>query len=316
MKVLISLGKSFYAIFPDLGQWLRDEGIEVVEQTEYDHEPPKKLVKELVKDVDVYVVGVDKIDREIMESAHKLQLIVKHGVGVDNIDLECAREKGIAVTFARGCNSQSVAELTIALMLSICRGIPQHSEEVRNGGWSLFMGCELCGKTLGLIGYGNIGSRVARIAKVFGMEVLAFDPYIEEDVLRKAGIQPKTMEEVLKESDFVSLHAPATKENHNLINEKTLKFMKSTAYLINTARGELVDEEALAAAIAEKRLCGAAMDVFKTEPPSREFSSLERTVFTPHLGACTVDSAKNLSMMSFENIMHFKNNQPLVNQLV
>lgn len=316
MKVLISLGKSFYAIFPDLGQWLRNEGIEVVEQTGYDHEPPRELVRELVKDVDVYVVGVDKIDREIMEAAPKLKLIVKHGVGFDNIDLECAKEKGIAVTYARGCNSQSVAELTVALMLSVCRGIPWHSEEVRSGGWSLFMGHELCGKTLGLIGYGNIGSRVARIAQAFGMEVLAFDPYVEADVLRKAGICSKTMKEVLRESDFVSLHAPATKENRNLINKETLKLMKSTSYLINTARGELVDEEALAIAIEEKRLQGAAMDVFKTEPPSQKFSSLERTVFTPHLGACTVDSAKNLSRMSFKNVMNFKNNQPLVNRLV
>lgn len=316
MKVLISLGKSFYEIFPDLGNWLRKEGIEVVEQTGYDHEPPKELIIQLVKDIDIYVVGVDRIDREVMEAAPKLKLIVKHGVGLDNIDLEYARERGIAVTFARGCNSQSVAELTIALMLAVCRGISWRSAEVRKGGWTLFMGCELSRKTLGLIGYGNIGSRVAKIAKAFGMEVMAYDPYIQEEVLTEAGIESKSMEEVLKQADFVSLHAPATRENRNLINQYTLALMKPTAYLINTARGELVDEEALEEALKAGRLQGAALDVFKTEPPDQHLVSLEHTVCTPHLGACTVDSARNLSEMSYQNVMNFINRQPLLNQLV
>lgn len=281
MKVLISLGKSFYGIFPDLGDWLRREGIEVVEQIGYDHEPPRELIKELVRDIDIYVVGVDKIDREIMEAAPKLKLIIKHGVGLDNIDLECAREKGIAVTFARGCNAQSVAELTIALMLSVCRGIPWQSAEVRSGGWELYMGCELSRKTLGLIGYGNIGSRVAKIAKGFGMEVIAYDPYIQGEVLKDAGIEPGSMEDVLRRGDFVSLHAPAVKENLNLINRTTLAMMKPTAYLINTARGDLVDEEALQEALQEGRLQGAAMDVFKKEPPDPQLAALDHTVFTP-----------------------------------
>lgn len=316
MKVLISLGKRFYEAFPDLGGWLRREGIEVVEQFGYDQEPPRELIKELVRDVDVYVVGVDRIDREVMEAAPKLKLIVKHGAGVDNIDLECAKEMGIAVTFARGCNAQSVAELAVALMLSVCRGIPGQSAVVRSGGWELCMGCELSQKTLGLVGYGNIGRRVARIAQAFGMKVTAYDPYIQEDVLRKAGVEPKPMEEVLSGADFVSLHAPAARENRDLINRETLAMMKPTAYLINTARGDLVDEDALAEALLEGRLAGAAMDVFKREPPDPHLASLERTVFTPHLGACTVDSARKLSEMSFENIMNYRNGQPLINQLV
>ncbi len=316
MKVLISLGKSFYETFPDLGSWLRREGIEVVEQTGYDQEPPRELMRELVKDVDVYVVGVDRIDREILEAASALKLIVKHGVGVDNIDLDCAKEKGIAVTFARGCNAQSVAELAIALMLSVCRGIPWQSTEVRQGAWNLYMGCELNKKTLGLIGYGNIGSRVAKIAKAFGMEVIAFDPYIGKEALQEAGIRPGTMEEVLRQADFVSLHAPAAKENRKLIDQKALAYMKPTAYLINTARGELVNEEALQKALQEGKLRGAALDVFWREPPDARLTGLSGTVCTPHLGACTIDSARKLSEMSFENIMNFKKHQPLKNRLV
>lgn len=316
MKVLISLGKSYYAVFDELGKWLRKEGIEVVEQIGYDYAPPKELIKQLVKDVDVYIVGVDVIDKEIIDEAKNLKLIIKHGVGFNNIDLEYAKKKNIAVTFARGCNAQSVAELAIALMLSVCRGIPQSSENVKKGEWNLFMGHELCGKTLGLIGYGNIGSKVAKIALAFGMTVLAFDPYICADILKKDSVTPKSKEEIFSESDFISLHVPVTDENIRLINSTTLKLMKKSAYLINTARGELIDEEALSIALKEKLIKGAALDVFCSEPPSHEFASLAGTVFTPHIGGCTVDSAKNLALMSFENVMNFKNNQPLLNRLV
>ena len=217
MKVLISLGKSFYASFPDLGTWLKQAGLEVVEQVSSDQEPSKEVIKKLVSDVDIYIVGVDKIDHEVIDAAPKLKLIIKHGVGYDNIDLDYAKKKGIAVTFARGCNAQSVAELAVALMLSVSRGIPAKNEEIKHGGWSLFMGSELNGKQLGLVGYGNIGSRVAKIAQAFGMEVTAYDPYIESEVLEKAGIKKGSLEEVLRQSDFISLHAPATKENENLI---------------------------------------------------------------------------------------------------
>lgn len=316
MKVLISLGKSFYEIFPELGTWLKQAGLEVVEQVSSDQEPLKEVIKKLVSDVDIYIVGVDKIDHEVMDAAPKLKLIIKHGVGYDNIDLDYAKKKGISVTYARGCNAQSVAELAVALMLSVSRGIPAKNEEIKHGGWSLFMGSELNGKQLGLVGYGNIGSRVAKIAQAFGMEVTAYDPYIESEVLEKAGIKKGSLEEVLSQSDFISLHAPATKENENLIRAETLQLMKSSAYLINTARGALVNEQDLKNAILEKRIAGAAMDVFCTEPPEKELVCLEEIVCTPHLGACTVDSARRLSDISYENAMNYVNNRPLKNRLV
>ena len=316
MKVLISLGKSFYEIFPDLGTWLKQAGLEVVEQVSSDQEPSKEVIKKLVSDVDIYIVGVDKIDHEVIDAAPKLKLIIKHGVGYDNIDLDYAKKKGIAVTFARGCNAQSVAELAVALMLSVSRGIPAKNEEIKHGGWSLFMGSELNGKQLGLVGYGNIGSRVAKIAQAFGMEVTAYDPYIESEVLEKAGIKKGSLEEVLSQSDFISLHAPATKENENLIRAETLQLMKSSAYLINTARGALVNEQDLKNAILEKRIAGAAMDVFCTEPPEKKLVCLEKIICTPHLGACTVDSARRLSDISYENVMNYVNNRPLKNRLV
>lgn len=316
MKVLISLGKRFYSAFPELGNWLRQEGMEVIEQVDSDQEPPREQLMQLVADIDVYVVGVDRVDQELIDAAPNLKLIVKHGAGYDNIDLDYAKKKGIAVTFAPGCNAQSVAEFAIALMLSLCRGVAKCSAEVRNGQWNLFMGSELRGKNLGLIGYGNIGQRVANLAKAFEMKVMVYDPFLPDKKFVEHHVKQATLEEVLQTSDFLSLHAPSTDENFHLINENTLQMMKPTAYLINTARGNLVDEDALSIALREKRLRGAALDVFQKEPPSADFAVLEHTVFTPHLGGCTQDSAQMLAQRTFENIVNFINQRPLINRLV
>lgn len=316
MKVLISLGKSFYEAFPDLGEWLRQKGLEVTEQVDSDQEPPREMLKKLIANADIYVVGVDRVDQELMDAAPNLKLIIKHGAGYDNIDLDYAKRKHIPVTFAPGCNAQSVAEFTVAMMLSMCRGVAQCSAEVRAGQWNLFMGHELRGKSLGLIGYGNIGRRVANIAKSFGMQVMVVDPFLTKEQVENDGVQLVCLDEALKQSDILSLHAPSTQENFHLINEHTLRQMKPSAYIINTARGSLVDESALAQALKEGQLQGAAIDVFQHEPPSHEFTSLSHTICTPHIGGCTYDSAEALARMSFENIMNFVNQQPLVNRLV
>lgn len=316
MKVLISLGRNFYATFPELGEWLRRDGIEVVEQVDLDYAPPKERIKKLVSDVDIYIVGVDEVNREIMDAAPNLKLIIKHGAGYNNIDLDYAAERGISVTFARGANSESVAELAIGLMFAVSRCIPQCDLLIRERRWTMKMGCELFGKTLGLVGYGNIGSRVARIAKSMDMKVLAFDPFMPNERLKEQNVEPASIEEVFEQSDFISLHAPATEENYNLVNAALLSRMKSSAYLINTARGELIDEEALADVLRNGRIGGAALDVFKTEPPSGALVGIDNVVYTAHIGACTVDSAKNLALASYENVKRFINGQPLENQLV
>ena len=316
LKVLISLGKHFYEAFPYLGQWLRQEGLEVIEQVDSDQEPPRALLEQLIANADIYVVGVDRVDQELMNAAPNLKLIVKHGAGYDNIDLDCAKRRHIPVTFAPGCNAQSVAEFAVAMMLSLCRGIAQCGAEVRAGQWQLFMGYELSGKNLGLIGYGNIGRRVASIAKAFGMRVLVVDPFLSEEQVEADGVHLVTLDEALEQADVLSLHAPSTKENFHLINEHTLRQMKASAYIINTARGSLVDEQALVQALREGRLQGSAMYVVQHEPPTQEITALPHTICTPHIGGCTYARAAALARMSFENIMHFINQQPLVNRLV
>jgi len=316
MKILISLGKAFYHSFDQLGRWLRDGGHDVVEQVGFDYAPPKQLIKDLVFDVDIYVVGVDEVDAEIMDAAPQLKLIVKHGAGYNNIDLEHAKKRGIAVTYARGANAQSVAELAIALMFAISRRVVPGANKVQSGGWSLFMGDELHGKTLGLIGYGNIGQRVARIAKSLDMRILVCDPFLNEATLLADGVAPMSVDEVFRGADYLSLHAPATLENADIVNASTLALMKPTAYLINTARGELLDEEALADALRRGQLRAAALDVFKQEPPQGALLELDNVLLTSHIGGCTVDSAKKLSMASFNSIKCFTSGQPLEDRLV
>lgn len=316
MKVLISLGKHFYETFPELGQWLRRDGLEVTEQVDLDYAPPKERLKRLLADKDIYVVGVDEVDRELMDAAPNLKLIIKHGVGYNNIDLDCAREKGIAVTFAPGQNSESVAELAVGMMFAAARHIPRCDRLIRQDNWTMMMGQELFGKTLGLVGYGNIGRRVARIAKSMDMRILVFDPFLSGEMLRGEGTEPSSLEEIFEQADFISLHAPATPENFNMVNASLLGKMKPTACLINTARGELIDDQALADALRQGRIYAAALDVFKTEPPTGPLAGLENVIYTSHIGACTTDSARNLSVASYENIKQFINNQPLNNRLV
>lgn len=316
MKVLISLGKSFYESCPELGDWLRRDGMEVEELTLYDYPPPKEEIKRAVKDAEIYVVGVDHVDREIMTAASNLKLIVKHGVGYDNIDLECAREKNIAVTFARGCNAQSVAELTIGLIFAVSRKIAESHRIIMQGGWNLYMGQELSGKILGLLGFGNIGRRVASMAEGLGMKVMAYDPFVRREEMEKAGIVPAKFHEVLETADYVSVHMPATEENKGILNEQAFCRMKRTAYLINTSRGEIVKEEDLRKCLINKRIKGAALDVFAQEPPKKEMLELDNVVYTSHIGACTMESARLLAEASYRNINKYIKKQPLNDRLI
>lgn len=316
MKVLISLGKSFYESCPELGDWLRRDGIEVEELILYDYPPPKEEIKRAVKDAEIYVVGVDHVDREIMTAASKLKLIIKHGAGYDNIDLECAREKNIAVTFARGCNAQSVAELTIGLMFAVSRRIAESYRIIMQGGWNLYMGEELSGKTLGILGFGNIGRRVASMAKGLGMKIMAYDPFVQGEEMEKVGVVPAEFHQALERADYVSVHMPATKENEGILNEQAFCRMKRTAYFINTSRGEIVKEEDLRKCLKNKLIGGAALDVFSQEPPEKEMLELDNVVYTSHIGACTMESARLLAEASYNNIKNYIKKQPLNDRLI
>jgi len=229
----------------------------------------------------------------VIGKAAKLKVIARAGVGVDNIDVAAATKRRIPVVNAPAASTISVAELALAHMLSLARHIPQADRSVKAGRWDkkMFEGTELHGKTLGLIGSGRIGAEVAKRAHAFGMRVISYDPYLPPNLAAERGIELTALEAVLLDADFLSIHAALTDETRHMIGPKQLALLKKSAYLVNCARGEIVDEAALAAAIRNGEIAGAAIDVFEKEPPAGSpLLAVEPTSFTPHLGASTKEA--------------------------
>lgn len=256
---------------------------------------------EALSDADAVIVrSSTKITREALAHADRLQVIGRAGVGVDNIDVEAATERGIAVLNAPSGNTTSAAELTMALLLSLARRLPAASRSMRAGEWDRkrFRGTELYGKTLGLVGAGRIGSEVARRARAFGMQVAAYDPYLKEDRAKALEIELVSFEEVLTRADVLSLHVPLTDDTTGLIGEAELRRMRPGAFVINAARGGVLDQDALVRVLDDGHLAGAALDVYTEEPPPPDhpLRSRDDVVLTPHLGAATVEAQHNVAV--------------------
>jgi phosphoglycerate dehydrogenase-like enzyme len=248
----------------------------------------------LLPGCDGYIAGLDTIDRAALESADRLCVIARYGVGIDRVDLEAARDKGIVVTNTPGANTTSVAELAIGLMLSLARMIPLANQETRAGKPPRIQGVSLEGKVVGLLGVGAIGKRVARRLQGFDCTILAYDPAIDAAAAQEVGAVLCSQEEVVTKSDFLSLHVPVLPETRGMVDASFLAQMKPGAFLINTARGELIDEVVLFEALKSGHLKGAALDAFAQEPPSEDnpLFSLPQVIATPHMGAHT-DGATN-----------------------
>ena len=244
-------------------------------------------VRELLADCDGYIAGLDVVDRAALESADRLRVIARYGVGVDRIDLETAREKGIVVTNTPGANSASVAELTIGLMLSLARMIPLANQQTKAGKGARMEGVSLEGKVVGLLGLGAIGKRVARRLQGFECTVLTYDPAVDAGTAQEVGAKLCPQEEVIALSDFLSLHVPLLPETRGMVDASFLERMKPGAFFVNTARGGLVDEAALLAALQSGHLGGAALDAFAQEPPAADnpLFALSQVIATPHMGA-------------------------------
>lgn len=259
---------------------------------------------EVLRDADGLIVGRRPVTASIIASAPRLKVICMHGVGVDHIDLEATKARGVAVANCPDANFNSVADLTFGLMAAVACQIPQASQALQRGEWGSFTGVEVWEKTLGLIGLGRVGRAVARGAAGFHMSVLVYDPYVALAEVEKVGGRMVTLEELLAEADSVSLHASLTEETWQMINREALRRMKPTAYLINTSRGELVDEEALYEALTQGVIAGAALDVFAEEPPSDSpLLGLPNVVATPHMGAHSRESTTNASIMAARNVV-------------
>lgn len=262
--------------------------------------------------VDGFIAGLDIIDRYALQAADQLKVIARYGVGLDNVDLASAREKGIVVTYTPGANAVSVAEMTIGLLLALARRIPEAASAARRGEWPRLGGLTLEGKAVGLLGLGAIGRQVARRLAGFDCRILAYDPVVDEEFASRYGINLLPLEDLLRQADFISLHMPLRHETRGLVNAKFFEAMKPDAYLINTARGELIDEGDLAEAIRSKKLAGAALDVFAQEPPAADHPllSLPEVIVTPHAAAITDGATNAMGWMALSDCMAVLRGEP------
>ncbi len=259
----------------------------------------------LLDGVDGYIAGLDYITDEVIRQAPaSLKVISRYGAGVDRVDLEAAKAKGITVTNTPGTNAVAVCELAFGLMLSLARAIPRLDNAVKSGGWPRNNGTELAGKTLGVVGFGAIGKNLATRARAFGMNLIAFDPYFDAAFAAQHGVVQKSLDEVITGADFISLHVPLTKDTKHMIGEEAISRMKDGAFVINTARGGLVDEAAAAKALRSGKLGGIGLDAYEVEPVTDSpLFGLDNVVMTPHTGAHTNEAIAGMGIMAAQNLM-------------
>ena len=285
---------------------LSPEGIKIFQQApEIDVDVKVGMSKEeLISCIEQYhgltVRSTTKVTADVLAAATNLKVIGRAGIGVDNIDVDTASKRDILVMNTPTGNRIATAEHTLALMLALCRQLPQADASLRASRWekSKFMGVELYAKTLGIIGLGNVGSAVAERAKGLGMRVLAYDPHIVKERAQDLGVEPVQLSQLLTESDFISIHTPLTPETQAMIGKKEIEAAKPGVRIINCARGGLVDETALVEALQSGRVAGAALDVYETEPlpPDHPLLKLDNVVLTPHLGAATAEAQQNVAL--------------------
>jgi D-3-phosphoglycerate dehydrogenase len=304
--------KHVYKIF--VADKLSSEGVAVLRQqadAEVDFSPgldTPEIVQHMRTADAVIVRSAVSIRGEILAAADKVRVIGRAGIGVDNIDVDGATERGIVVLNTPDANATTTAELAVAHLFSISRFLPQADRSVRAGEWerNKYVGTEIAGKTVGIVGFGTIGRIVADRCRGMKMRVIAHDPYITDERLIEHGVEPRSLDQLLAESDYVTLHCPVTETTRNLFNADRFARMKKGAFLINCARGTLVDEVALVAALDAKHLAGAALDVYANEPPKGSpVLGHERIVLTPHLGASTHEAQAAVGVEIVRQVMTF-----------
>jgi D-3-phosphoglycerate dehydrogenase len=280
---------------------LRQAGYELV-NSPYSRPATATELAELVADKVAIILGLDECSAEVIQQATQLKVISRFGVGVDQVDLVAATRAGVVVTNTPGANALAVAEHAFMLMMAIARQLPQQDRLVRQGEYTPVSGTELYGSALGIVGMGRIGRELATRANSFGMRVYYYDPFVPSDRVTDATALPFLT--LLEICDFVSLHSPLTPETHAMMNSQTLSLMKRGAYLINTARGELIDESALYEALRRGHLAGAACDVFTHEPPTDSpLLTLPNFIATPHSASATRQTTLRMGIMASQNAL-------------
>ncbi|WP_347488854.1 hydroxyacid dehydrogenase [Desulfoscipio sp. XC116] len=297
-----------------------DQGNKILSETGdiiYDPDLWKKPeLFQVIQDADALIVrNQTKVTRSLLESAPELKVIGRLGVGLDNIDLQAAKDSGVAVIYARNANAISVVEYVFTAMLTFARCPAEATADIKQGNWDRkqFTGTEIYGKRLGLIGIGEIGTRLAARAKAFGMDIVGYDPFLPpyEIAVADFGVRLSSLEEVISCSDFISLHVPLNKATRHLINEQTLNLVKPTAVIINSARGGVIDEKALYEALVSGKLAGAALDVLEQEPPlGSPLLELDNIILTPHIAGLTEEAQVKTSVLVAEEVIKVLNGKP------
>jgi D-3-phosphoglycerate dehydrogenase len=299
--------------------YLEKEHIEKLRSTgdlEIFSEPPKTSdeLKERIKSADIVIVGWSDLTKNIINSAKKLKMVSIWATTCHYADLEAAKERGIVVTHVPSYATEAVAEYVFALLLAAIRRLPSADKHVRKGDfdWRPFGGVELYGKTLGIIGTGAIGCRVAEIAKVFKMQILGYDKYPNLKKAEETGMKYVDLYTLLKESDFITLHVTLTSETERLIGEKEIEALKKGAVIINTSQGKVIEEKALVDALKSGKISFAGLDVFEEEPPAKDspLFKLDNVILSPHIGFNTVEAAKRCTDICIDNVMKFLEGHP------
>ena len=261
-----------------------------------------------LKDADAAIIGRDPVTQDTLEALPQLKMISKYGVGLDNLDLNAIKQRGVELALTKGINKRSVAELTLSFMIGLCHNIFISAERMKRGEWIREGGQNLSGKTVGIIGCGNVGKEVIKILKPFGCKILINDIEDRSKFCLKQGAIKASFELLIKESDIVSLHVPLTNLTRDMINQNVLEDMKANAFLVNTSRGPVVNQSHLHRALVSKEILGAALDVFCSEPPDDiEFLQLPQLMVTPHIGGNSIEAVEAMGQGAIDNLLKYFN---------
>ncbi len=301
-KILItprSFGKTDKSVF----NIIKDAGYEPVINP-YGQILTKEQMVENIKNVEGIIVGVDPLDKDVIDAAPNLKAIAKYGVGTDNIDVKYAESKGIPVSITAGANTNAVADYAFALMLAVARKVTLINDMCHKKNWTKVIGSDIYGKSLGVIGLGAIGKGVAKRSVGFDMKVYAYDLFWDNEYAKNNNIEYATTQKIFETCDFISLHLPLTEETRNIVNDAALSSMKPNCILINTARGGLIDESALIRALKNGTILGAGLDVFNSEPPEDpEIYKLENLIMGSHCSASTNGASEQMSYLSATHLI-------------
>ena len=270
-----------------------------------------QILNEFINDADAAIVGTETIDETTLNGTANLKIISKYGVGLDSIDQDLLKNRNIILSWTVGVNRRSVSELTLCFMLWLCRNIFESGFKLKNSDWEKEGGHQLSGKTVGIIGCGHTGSDVVRLLAPFGCNLLVRDIVDKSNFCQEQGASQVSLEAVLEQSNIISLHVPLTKQTHQMVNANFLQKMKSTSFLINTSRGQVVDQDALKTALMQGDISGAALDVFAEEPPiDKDFLSLPNLMVTPHIGGNAIEGVEAMGRAAIQHLVSFFENSP------